>query len=298
MTKIDGEYILLGIRRDTLTSGVPVDYINALQHGTDVSLSIGGILVDLTHAGTETPVRPERIAQSWIELRAAIRAIDSTGHSGLHSALPPEIALAVWMRGSDQICAYRPGAGAGFLRRSRTRLGRRLAALSPVPFLTGLGQFTGTGVTAIGVAVAPALPAVADPGYLQPSATQNIATDHIQADTFPPSGSPLLPHGHRLLLPKPTVRIPQAQPTAAPDVAPSPSPPPTPPRTQPSAAEAPVTDSPTPTSSTTVELTPSPTASLDVPALTAAPTPSRTQRRPHLSRPWPRHTHHPLRHHH
>lgn len=50
MTKIDGEYILLGIRRDTLTSGVPVDYINALQHGTDVSLSIGGILVDLTHA--------------------------------------------------------------------------------------------------------------------------------------------------------------------------------------------------------------------------------------------------------
>lgn len=154
------------LRRAAASSGVPPAYKRALRTGTLGSrhrVTIAGQLITVILAdGQRHPADPARERASWIELRDAFLNLrDGTGDN-VTSALPAEVAAAVWRRNGREVRAYQPGA-APALRRTRQRIRRRLTALSPLPLLTALIQPLAGSATAVGIAVVPVLPVPAPP---------------------------------------------------------------------------------------------------------------------------------------
>lgn len=248
---------------------VPGAYVRALRAGTPDTryrITIDGRPVYIVLAAPPGPVDPARESQSWAELCRAVDTAGQTGCDGIHPALPRELALAVWNHNGREITACRPGAPVGAIRRARSRIRRRLAALSPFPLLGVLTQPLSGGATAVGIALAPVMPPVHAP---QPPApvTRDLGGEIARPEL------PHLPGLYPAATPAPALSpVVPAPPdeSAASDTSPRPATPPGSPQdTAPAAPTA-------PPGSTTVSPTPEPAAPSPTPSATVTVQPTDT----------------------
>lgn len=247
---------------------VPGAYLRALRTGTPDTryrITIDGRDVYIVLAHPPGPVDPPRESESWAELCHAIAT--ATGCDGIHPALPRELALAIWTDDNGhEITACRPGAPIGAIRRARSRIRRRLAALSPFPLLGVLTQPLTGGATAVGIALAPVMPPMHAP---QPPApvTRDLGGEIARPEL------PHLPGLYPAATPapalSPVVPAPPDEPAAS-DTSPRPATPPDSPQDT-----APATPTATP-GSTTVSPTPEPAAPSPTPSATVTVHPTDT----------------------
>lgn len=246
---------------------VPGAYLRALRTGTPDTcyrITIDGRDVYIVLAHPPGPVDPPRESESWAELCHAIAT--ATGCDGIHPALPRELALAIWTDDNGhEITACRPGAPVGAIRRARSRIRRRLTALSPLPLAGVLAQPLTGSATLVGIALAPVIP----PIHTTPPPAPVVREYAGEIDR------PELPHipGLRLTAATPTPLAPltpeRPDDAAAPDTSPRPTITPAAPTTAPTTPAA----SPTPGVSTR----PTPTSSPAPETTSADPTPAPTQ---------------------
>lgn len=248
------------------SADAPSTFVNALQAGVPGTLHKVVInYVDVQYTTTEAAAGcdPARAAEAWLELR---HAFTITERSGLSPALPRELATATWEHAGRRIHIYRPGAPSGQLRRARTAMRRRLAALSPVPALAGFGQTLAGGATAVGMAVTPLIPMTDVP--VRPPLSMPVIADATNRaempEWFAPSTTGAGPSAARK---SPAARRATVTPTASA----SPDTLPTPPLTSAPVAPSPRFSTPQAATSTPAPVT---TPTVEAPEAAASPAPT------------------------
>lgn len=147
--------------QDAEATLIPGDYHRAVRTGTPGSrhrITISGDTTAHITIQAQSP-SPRRDVESYEQLKAAMNAVIT---DGIQPELPREIAMIAWEHEGRELRICAPGT-ASDIRRARSRLRRRLSALSPLPLLGALTQPLAGSATAVGIAIAPVVPPVHHP---------------------------------------------------------------------------------------------------------------------------------------
>jgi hypothetical protein len=257
--------IFAAFHADAVASGTPTAYVHAVRAGalgSRHSVIVGETPARITIRAHSTG--PRRDAASFAQLRDAMTAATT---DGIQPDLPPEIGMVVWQHHGREIRICAPGT-APALRRARTRIRRRLTALSPLPLLGALVQPVAGSATAVGIAVAPIPPI-----HHWPAPPQPIVRDMTGEIDRPLP--PWLPAVHVHAQPGPLTPpvLPPAEISSSDEATPPAAPPPRR-RTRTTPPPPPATPAPAPTTTEAATVPPEPVGA--TPPVAPDPTPEAT----------------------